>query len=920
MMREKPGLNHYQKLYSSELQKKLHTQGLGLTEAGEREAFVAGLKVILQEGREEIKEAHLSGARGDEVVYRITAWADAVLMGLFDAGRILSGLKDKEVRCALLAIGGYGRGELNPHSDLDVMFLTEREIDADSRRLAENCLYLMWDLNLDVGHSIRTVSDCVALAASDIKAKTSLIESRMLAGNGDVYSAYLGEYRNKILHRGRDVYLRIKISDVNERNKKYGGSIYLKEPHIKEGVGGLRDIHTAFWIAKVKYGVNSLGELKQKGVISEKEDKILRHSLRFLWKVRNHLHYLSGRQNDTLTMDKQVELAHFFRYKDYKHYLAVERFMRAYYLQTRNVRYFTSLLMSRCLPSKKRTLFPLISFRKKTVGTGMAIVGGALCVPDDHKGFFREEPERLMEIFYLSQRYDVPLADSTREKVLSSLGLVNDAFRSSDRVRDLFFRILRHEKDVVKTLREMHELRLLGKYIPEFGALTALVQHELYHTYTVDEHSLFALEKLEHLLGRHYPHEYFYSQLFQEIQKPEILYFSLLLHDIGKAMGPGHVKRGSRSVPSITVRMGLSSEDTQTVEFLLENHLVMGHLSQRRDIHDPKLIGELARTVGDEEHLRMLALVTYCDTNAVGPGVWNEWKDTLLKELFAKTREYLRTGLEQDVDRDLESDIKRIRDRILKEGADLFGEEKTIEALKSLPDNYLLSTPQTRVIEHISMIQKLEEEGFVLEWTHPASLGYTELNLCTYDSDTPGLFSRIAGVLASRGINILGARIFTSREGVVIDCVHVEPPDEKKRSDPAFWGQITEDIYSVIERTGQVEKMLVVHEPPSYLKKKKGHKIPSRVHVDNSVSDTFTVIDVYAEDRIGLLYSITSCLADQGVYIHSSKITTEADKAIDAFYVTDIFGHKITEKGKLQLIKNALLEALKTPEINGKSE
>jgi [protein-PII] uridylyltransferase len=438
----------------------------------------------------------------------------------------------------------------------------------------------------------------------------------------------------------------------------------------------------------------------------------------------------------------------------------------------------------------------------------------------------------------------------------------------------------------------MHELRFLGKYIPEFGALTALVQHELYHTYTVDEHSLFALEKLEHLIGRHYPQEYFYSQLFQEIQRPEILYFSLLLHDIGKAMGPGHVKRGSRSVPSIAVRMGLSREETQTVEFLIENHLVMGHLSQRRDIHDPKLIGELARTVGDEEHLRMLALVTYCDTNAVGPGVWNEWKDTLLKELFAKTREYLLSGLKGDVDK----------------------------ALKSLPDNYLLSTPQPKVIEHISMIQRLEEEGVVLEWAHPASLGYTELNLCTYDSDTPGLFSRIAGVLASRGINILGARIFTSREGVVIDCVHVEPPDEKKRSDPAFWGQISEDIYSVIERTGRVETMLVVHEPPSYLKKKKGYKIPPRVHVDNSISDTFTVIDVYAEDRIGLLYSITSCLADQGVYIHSSKITTEADKVIDAFYVTDIFGHKITEKGKLQLIKNALLEALNTPEINGKTD
>lgn len=907
------GLNYqeFQQAFCTELQEMLVKEGIPLSEKKGRRAYVDWMKAISEEGREKIKGAHLLGASGTEVVYRITAWTDAVLMELFDGALKITGLREDRVHCALLAIGGYGRGELNPYSDLDVMFLTSGEDDAESRELSENCLYLMWDLNLDVGHSMRSIPDCVTLAAADIRAKTSLIESRFLAGDRNIYERFVETARSRILRRDADAYLRTKIADIHEREKKYGRSLYLKEPQIKEGIGGLRDIHTAFWIAKVKYGVHSLRDLKERGVISEKEDRILLRAREFLWKVRNHLHFLSGRRNDILTIEMQDALAAFFKFKDFKHYLAVERFMRAYYLQTRNIRYFTTALISRCAPSPVWKRLRSVPFREKRVGQGLVVFGNRLCVPEDRKDYFREAPERLMEIFSLSQRYSVPLSDAAKERVLASLSLVDGAFRRSERVRDAFLRILGSENRVVKTLRQMHELRFLGRYLPEFGALTALVQHELYHAYTVDEHTLFALERLEGLRGSPYPQERFYSRLVQEIRRPAVLFLSLLLHDIGKAMGSGHADRGGEAIPAVLRRMGLGAEDVRTVELLVRKHLLLAHLSQRRDIHDPKLIAELARSVRDEDHLRMLTLVSYCDTNAVGPGIWNEWKDTLLQELFHRTREVIRTGLDRSVEMDLKARLEEIRKRIRREGAPLFGAEETARILEGLPSHYLLATPPSRILQHFSMIRRVDEEGLVIAWDHSVSQGYVELDLCTYDSDTPGLFSRIAGVLASRGINILGARIFTSRDGLVIDSVHVEPPDEKKREDLAFWNGVSQALCSALQRASHVEEILVVHEPPAYLKKKKGHRVPPRVLFDNAVSDHYTVIDVFAEDRIGLLYDITSCLAAKGVHIHSSKVATEADRAIDAFYVTDIFGHKITEPPKLEGIRQALLEALR---------
>jgi [protein-PII] uridylyltransferase len=896
--------------YSSELERKLRGAGVFLPGEGDRSAYVTVLKAVLQEGRERIREIHLAGGGGAEVVQRITAWTDAVLMELFNTARRFAGIEEESVRCALVAIGGYGRGELNPYSDLDVMFLTHKEIDPVSRDLSEHCLYLMWDLNLDVGHSIRTIANCVDLAATDIKGKTSLIESRFLAGHEALYGIFRKESRQKIVRRNAGAYLKTKISDVHDRNRKFGNSLYVKEPHVKEGVGGLRDIHTALWIAKVKYGVDSLAELKDKGILSAREERVLLHSLEFLWKVRNHLHYLSGRRDDALTMDMQEQVAAFFKYKDLKHYLAVERFMRGYYLHARNVRYFTTRLMNRCSAPAGLRRIAGIGRRKKTIAKVFALMGDQLCLPDGAGNLFQQEPVRLMEIFALSQRYRAPLADATQEKIVASLGKVGAAFRSDDGVREQFLRILRATQGVTATLRQMHELRLLGKYIPEFGALTALVQHELYHTYTVDEHSLVALEHFERLRGSPYPEQRFYSMLVRSIEKPEIVYVALLLHDIGKAMGEGHVHKGGKAIPVIMDRMGIAKGDSRVVEFLVRNHLVLSHLSQRRDMHDPGLIAQLARVVGDEERLNMLTLVTYCDSQGVGPGGWNDWKDTLLRELHGRIRKQLAQEGESDAAQVSQGHLDKIRSRLISAGAALPDEGEMTDILDTLPVHYLLSTRQSQVLKHVSMIGRVQHEGFVTEWDHYPDQGYTELNICTYDSDSPGFFSRIAGVLAARGINILGARIFTTRQGVVIDCVHLAPQDEQKRLDPEYWAGIDGAVRTAVERTSNVEQMLTAQQSPSYMVRRKGRPIPPRVFFDNTVSDQYTVIDVHAEDRIGLLYTMTSCLAAQGVYIHSAKVTTEQDRAIDAFYVSDVFGHKIVDEGKCRKIRAALLAAL----------
>jgi [protein-PII] uridylyltransferase len=903
----------FQDAYRIQLRQALKAKGFLRPSVEDRTQYVVCFKEALCKERERIEKIHLAGADGAEVVYRITAWTDVVLMELFQAALHFSGLDEKDVPCVLMAIGGYGRGELNPFSDLDVMFLTRGKIDAKSREASEACLYLMWDLNLDIGHSIRDIRGCVDLAASDIKAKTSLIESRYLAGSADVYAAYLKEAKTRILSRNAVSYLRVKIADVSERHKKFGGSLYMKEPHVKEGVGGLRDIHTALWVAKVKYGVDSLHALIDRGEITAKEGEVLRHSLEFLWKVRNHLHYLSGRRNDRLTVDLQDEVAAFFKYRDFKHYLAVERFMRVYYLHSRNVRYFTNMIVNRCSPSPGRRRFSLFPYRKTRVGKGFSIVGNRLCVPEGQEDFFREDPHRLIEVFALAQRYGLPIADVTRQNIVASLRLVNDEFRSSDRVRETFLRILCAESGVVSTLRQMHELRFLGKYIPEFGALTALVQHELYHVYTVDEHTLNTMEQLEKLNGTKYPEEQFYADLVRKVRNREILYLALLLHDIGRAMGRGHVRKGGKAVPLIMHRMGLSKEAAQAVEFLVRNHLVMTHLSQRRDIYDLKLIAQFAMAVQDVDQLRMLTLLTYCDIRGVGPSVWNEWKDTLLRELFSKAQDHLLATTEQPIEQTLLKRLQRIRDRIRRDGEGVLGEGETDRILLTLPDHYLLSTPHQAVLKHLSMIRKAEEEGFVTGWNHYPEKGYSEMYVCAYDSDTPGFFSRIAGALAARGINIFGARIFTSSRGIVIDTIHVEAPGEPGAADPAYWKGIEDAVRSVAEGVSRVDEMLVEHRSPSYLRKPQRHSIPSRVQFDNAISQKYTVIDVSAKDRVGLLYQVTSCLAAQRVHIHSAKVTTEEERAIDAFYVTDIFGHKITDHVKRETIRAALMKTLNEP-------
>lgn len=909
-MAEDSQIAKFRDAYSAVIRKRLEAEGLvDLTDA-ERSHYVQVLKEMLEAEREAIKAIHLGGAGGAEVVYRTTAWTDALLIELFHGARQLCGWTEAEVPSVLLAIGGYGRGELNPYSDLDVMFLTDKRIEVGSRELSECCLYLMWDLNLDIGHSIRSIPDCLTLAASDVQAKTSLIESRYLAGNRSVYDRFLKEALVKILHRDAAGYLKVKIGEVGERHKKFGGSLYMKEPHIKEGVGGLRDIHTAFWSAKVKYEVESLGALKERGVISEKEGEILRHALEFLWKVRNHLHYLSGRRSDRLTVDVQEDVASYFKYRDLKHLLGVERFMRVYYLHAKNVRYFTGLIINRCAPSPAKRFF-LFPHRIKKVGGGFSIAGEQLCVPEKRKNFFREDPHRLIQVFALAQRYAIPIADGTKQQIVASLRLVNDGFRSSDAVRETFMQILCAANGVVEVLRQMHEVRFLGKYIPEFGALTALVQHELYHVYTVDEHTLNALEYLERLHGTPYPEDRFYAELLRKVSNREVLYLALLLHDIGRAMGHGHVNRGGKAVAVITHRMGLSKETGKTIEFLVRNHLVMTHLSQRRDIHDFKLVAQLARAVGNADQLRMLTLLTYGDIRGVGPAVWNEWKDTLLRELFIRTEKQLVSPSVEAATEALSAHLERIQERIAEEGAALFGEDETARIVRTLPDHYLLSTPHGMVMTHLAMIREAESAGLVTRWKHDPDRGYSELYICAYDSDAPGFFSRIAAVLAARGINILGARIFTTTQGIVIDTIQIESPGETERADWAYWQDVARSIRSVIQGVDRVEKILVEHRPPSYLRKRRGRKLPTRIEFDNAVSESRTVIDVSTEDRIGLLFRVTSCLAQQGVQIHSAKVATEEDRAIDAFYVTDIFGLKITDEPKLAAIKTALLDSLK---------
>lgn len=871
-----------------------------------RPLYLAASKHFLNHYREEIKKIHNAGAPGTEVVRYLTAMTDTLIRKLFrsitkDVGHI------GRVRepLTLTAIGGYGRGELNPYSDIDLMFLYSGKNQARVEDIAQKLLYFLWDMRLDVGYSVRTLQDCVEMAAADLTVRTALLDARVISGSRLLFKDFGKVMLTQILSKRSDSFIKEKVAELAKRREKYGSSVYLLEPNVKESEGGLRDLHTALWVAKIKYKISDVHELIVKGVLTEEEVFAFGEALSYLWRIRNELHFHAGRKNDQLTFDAQINLARFFGYENVGKTLAVEEFMRDYYLHANRVEHLASSLVSKCSQREEGALKIIGYFIRRHVGDGFYIIKGELVIPDE--SVIQKEPARLMKVFEYAQKHGVAISVNVKSLIRKNLHLINDKFRRNKEVNQSFFAILRSDKGACETLKSMHHLEFLNRFIPEFGNIYCKVQHDLYHIYTVDTHSLFAVEEIEKLLRGDRAGELpLLTQIAREVDKRELLILGVLFHDIGKGEGGGHAEKGADMIPTIARRMGLCKEDSERLEFMVRNHLLMAHIAQRRDLHDDKMIIQFAQQMEKSENLKMLYLLTYADIRAVGTDVWTEWKAMLLQELYEKSFNVLERG---DFHQEARSErVRKVKRMVLELLDDEYPVAAVKEELKAMTNRHLLSNSPAVIAEHVKLLLGLEHEKIITRIDHEPEGGYSNFTICTLD--VPGLFSMITGVMAANGINILGAQIHTSSNGKALDILQVNSPQGFIITDDSRWARLGEDLRQVLTGKVQVAALVAKRHRPTLLAERSKPKFPARVEIDNQVSSDYTVIDIYTHDKVGILYQITSALTEMGLYIGVSKISTKVDQVADVFYVKDIFGHKIKNPGRLDEIRERLLKAV----------
>ncbi|MEK6599112.1 MAG: [protein-PII] uridylyltransferase [Deltaproteobacteria bacterium] len=875
----------------------------------ERELDLSGSDILkavkdyLYNGVEALRIRHRQGASGFDVVKGYTALIDFFIKALFERMESLcrEGFKG-DFRTAVVAMGGYGRGELNIRSDIDLMLLHPNKLTPYIEKLTQRILYILWDTGLDVGFSIRSVNECISLAKSDLKTKTAMLDLRFITGDRGIFDE-LSDKVKKEVFRKKDIdrFINDKLDENNSRHVKYGGSVYILEPNVKEGEGGLRDIHTAMWIAKVSRGIDNIETLAEQGFLLKDSTGKINGSIDFLWRVRNDLHFESKKKADQLTFDHQERIAKLFGFEDTKESITVERFMQEYYRHASNLSYFSSLIISRCIHGAGLST---ASGRRmeKAVDKDFGISQGELSVLNER--VFEDSPPAIMKTFEYCQEFGIKTDNFTRERIIKNCFRVDNDFINSKDVAGSFMNILKSGR-AFSALEEMRKLRLLERYIPEFRDITCRVQHDMYHVYTVDVHSLFAVRELERLRTSEYKKEFFIlATLIEEVKRPELLTLAVLLHDIGKSMGKGHAEKGAELVPGICGRLGLSEDDTAVVKFLVKNHLILADTAQYRDLHDERLVIDFAKKAGDIERLNLLYLITFADVRAVGPEVWNKWKGALFQELYFKALTIMERGTFE-----VEEAVKRVPNIMGEVAKSLEGEiayEIIEDYFQLLPHRYFLSNSTEAISEHLKIVQELHGKPYVMRIKQNLERRYTEVIICTLDIH--GLFSRITGVMASNNINILGAQINTLRNGIVLDILQTNSSMGDVITDEYKWANVEKDMADVLTGNVLVER-LVAKRGPSILDKKAKPRVHTRIEVDNEVSDAFTVIDIHTQDRIGLLYTITSALSKLGLYIHIAKIATKGDAAADIFYVKDIFGQKIYFKERLKEIRDTIFRS-----------
>jgi [protein-PII] uridylyltransferase len=866
-------------------------------------------RAYLEAVRESLMERHRAGAGGTEIVREFTAAADRLLRALFRFAEAEHGRRFPRLsrRLAIVARGGYGRGELNPQSDIDLLFVHDWKPTPYTEVITEIILHALWDAGLTVGYAVRNVRECIRQAQSDLKDLTALLDTRFLAGDAPLYAELQKAMVTGILDRNPRGFFRAKLEESRDRHAHYGDSVYLLEPQLKEGEGGLRDLHTAMWLAKIKYRVHSIEELVQKAVITQPELDEVVAARDFLWRVRNSLHLLSGRHFDQLTFEYQERIAPLLGFGSEDRRAAGEALMRAYYQQASAINRFAEGLIARVTEEPEPGRF----FRRspgRQIRPGVLIQRKLLAVAETD--FFRRDPLNLVTIFADCQAHGVELSGGTFQMVRDNLPLVDDAFRTSPRAGAALMQILKGRGRVAETLEAMHRAGVLGAMIPEFGKLYARVLHDLYHLYTVDRHSLIAVRELERLRAGDFEKTApLLTEVARELDSLPLLFLALLLHDIGKGHGHDHHERGALLTAEVSQRLGLDREQVDLVVFLVRNHLAMSQIAQKRDVEDETLVAEFARIVGSIDRLKALYLLTFADMRAVAPSVYNNWRDMLLSDLYMRSLKVLEQGDREAVDpaRRLVVVKGEVREQLQAAGAPA---ALVAEFLERMPDRYFLSTPPDDMAMHFSLMRGLGEQRLVCRHRHFPDRGFSEFIVVTRDE--AGLFSKIAGVLTANNLNIVSARITTRSDAIVLDAFRVSlaAGADAIALDEERWLRVEHNLERVLAGELDVEQLVANSHRSLAGGRHFVARVPTEITIDNRASEQFTVIDVFTQDRVGLLFTITNTFFHLGLQIHLARISTNADQALDVFYVSDSGGRKITELAPLRELRAALDERL----------
>ena len=883
-----------------------------LAEAGSRSdaALLDVLKQALSAGRAEIRRRFEADARsegaGEDVGRETCFLMDQLIRALHDhTTQIAYPIANPSAgeHLALVALGGYGRGELAPFSDIDLLFLLPYKLTPHGEQVVEFMLYRLWDLGLKVGHATRSVDDCIRLSLADMTIRTSLLEARYLWGDQRLYQELRLRFRREVITGNGLDFVEAKLAERDERHKRLGNSRYSLEPNIKEGKGGLRDLHTLYWIAKYLYPVEDIAGLVDRGVLTHDEVATFRKAAAFLWTLRCHLHFLAGRPEERLTFDLQPELARRIGYTDHAGTRGVERLMKHYFLVAKSVGDLTRIFCASIEAAHQRKPFlrlPSIGMRRRDI-EGFPVEGGRLSLPGPD--FITDQPVNILRLFEVAQRRDLDIHPAALRLVTRHLKLVK-ALRRDEEANRLFVAMLTSPKGPEATLRRLNEAGVFGRFIPDFGRVVAQMQYDMYHHYTVDEHTLFAIGILHRIeQGTLKEEAPVASSVVHQVLSRRVLYLAVLLHDIAKGRGGDHSELGAEIAQQLGPRLGFSDEETEQVAWLVRNHLLMSNTAFKRDIDDPQTIENFVASVQSLERLRLLLVLTVADIRAVGPRTWNNWKATLLRELYWRAEEKLSGGLGAGA---AETRVAAATKALAEALADWPAGEIERHIARGHPA-YWLAFDGEALARQARLVRQAERDQAPLAIDTRVEIGRASTEVTIYVKDRLGLFSVLSGAFALAGADIVDARIVTLSNGMALDSFTIQDAGGAfERADKlARLATIIEHAIDAPADAGEV----VLPAPP-WASRFEVFTVAPRVLVDNKASAGHTVIEVNGRDRKGLLYRLTRAIADLKLQIASAKISTFGARAVDVFYVKDQFGLKIEDEKRLKAIRERLLGAL----------